>query len=82
MNQSAPRFEMPLQELFEGFAQDAVDAQVQVKDMKLDSRQVNPGDLFVALRGTEVDGVRFIDRAVERGAVAVALGCQSGECGE
>lgn len=73
MKQLSPRFEMPLQTLFDGFAQGDVCEKTRIKDMKLDSRQVNPGDLFVALRGTEVDGVHFIDRAVERGAVAVAL---------
>lgn len=73
MNQATPRFEMALQKLFDGFAQGDVCEQTHIRDMKLDSRQVNPGDLFVAVRGTEADGVHFIDRAIERGAVAVAL---------
>ena len=37
-----------------------------------DSRQVVPGDLFVALRGSEVDGRRYAASAIEKGAVAVA----------
>ncbi len=36
-----------------------------------DSRQVQPGALFVAYRGVQVDGHRFIDAAIQRGAVAV-----------
>lgn len=36
-----------------------------------DSRQVTPGALFVAYRGVHVDGHRFIDDAVRRGAVAI-----------
>ncbi len=36
-----------------------------------DSRQVSTGQLFVALRGEEVDGHQYVDRAVEAGAVAV-----------
>ena len=36
-----------------------------------DSRAVEPGDLFVARRGANVDGARFVRDAVERGAVAV-----------
>jgi UDP-N-acetylmuramoyl-L-alanyl-D-glutamate--2,6-diaminopimelate ligase len=36
-----------------------------------DSRQVQPGDLFVALAGTNHDGHQFIGEAVARGAAAV-----------
>ena len=36
-----------------------------------DSRQVGPGTLFVAVRGTTSDGHDFIDDAAARGAVAV-----------
>jgi UDP-N-acetylmuramoyl-L-alanyl-D-glutamate--2,6-diaminopimelate ligase len=37
-----------------------------------DSRRVVPGALFVALRGTHVDGHRFLSDAVTRGAAAIA----------
>jgi UDP-N-acetylmuramoyl-L-alanyl-D-glutamate--2,6-diaminopimelate ligase len=36
-----------------------------------DSRQVRPGDLFVARPGLAADGRRFVDDAVRRGAIAV-----------
>jgi UDP-N-acetylmuramoyl-L-alanyl-D-glutamate--2,6-diaminopimelate ligase len=36
-----------------------------------DSRQVTPGDLFVAIRGLDADGHDFIPDAIRRGAVAV-----------
>ena len=36
----------------------------------VDSRQVEPGDLFVAQRGESTDGARFMPEARERGAVA------------
>ncbi|MFH1018029.1 MAG: UDP-N-acetylmuramoyl-L-alanyl-D-glutamate--2,6-diaminopimelate ligase [Pseudomonadota bacterium] len=45
---------------------------VQLDGMSLDSRSVERGDLFVALRGEKADGTRFIPQAVQRGAVAVA----------
>ena len=34
----------------------------------IDSRQVQPGDMFVAYRGENVDGHRFIAKALETGA--------------
>jgi UDP-N-acetylmuramoyl-L-alanyl-D-glutamate--2,6-diaminopimelate ligase len=42
-----------------------------VSGLEYDSRQVKPGDVFVAMRGETSDGNRFIDRAIARGAVAV-----------
>jgi len=36
-----------------------------------DSRQVKPGDLFVALQGDNFDGAAFISSAVNQGAMAV-----------
>ena len=37
-----------------------------------DSRETQPGDLFVAMRGTSRDGQEFTADALQRGAVAVA----------
>ena len=45
--------------------------QVQVTALHLDSRQVQPGDTFVAVIGHSVDGRQFIDTAVNQGANAV-----------
>lgn len=44
---------------------------IQVTGVALDSRRVTAGDVFMALRGTQVDGRTFIDAAIERGAAAV-----------
>lgn len=44
---------------------------VVVSGIVLDSRQVQPGDLFVALEGGSSDGHRFIPDALQRGAIAV-----------
>ena len=46
-------------------------AAAQVTDIQLDSRKVTPGCLFVAMRGTTVDGHQFIPKAIELGASAV-----------
>jgi UDP-N-acetylmuramoyl-L-alanyl-D-glutamate--2,6-diaminopimelate ligase len=45
--------------------------EVEIKKIEFDSRKVDSGDLFVALRGTEIDGHRFVRDAVDGGAVAV-----------
>ncbi len=44
---------------------------VAIKTLAFDSREVSKGAAFVAVRGTQVDGHQFIDRAIEGGAVAV-----------
>ncbi len=36
-----------------------------------DSRKVGPNGLFVAIRGAEIDGHLFIDKAVKNGAIAI-----------
>ncbi len=42
-----------------------------VGKLVFDSRNVQAGDVFVAVRGTQVDGHRFIGQAVENGAACV-----------
>lgn len=49
----------------------AVLAELSLLDMKLDSRQVQQGDAFVALIGGQLDGRQFIHSAIEAGAVLV-----------
>ncbi len=44
---------------------------VEVGSLTLDSRSAEPGSLFFAIKGGEIDGHDFIPRAIERGAVAV-----------
>jgi UDP-N-acetylmuramoyl-L-alanyl-D-glutamate--2,6-diaminopimelate ligase len=43
----------------------------EVTGISLDSRQVQPGQLFVAIPGANADGMAFIPDALTRGAVAV-----------
>ncbi|MGH7270949.1 MAG: Mur ligase family protein, partial [Polyangiaceae bacterium] len=47
------------------------DASVRVRGVRHDSREVERGDLFVARRGENADGARFVEDAVARGAAAV-----------
>jgi UDP-N-acetylmuramoyl-L-alanyl-D-glutamate--2,6-diaminopimelate ligase len=48
------------------------DPTTRVRDVRHDSREVQPGDLFVARPGQRTDGVRFVTDALSRGAAAVA----------
>lgn len=50
---------------------ETLSADVAIKNICFDSRKVSQGDVFVATRGTAVDGHDFIAKAVEQGAVAV-----------
>src|SRR6185369_5814329 len=42
-----------------------------ITGLEYDSRRVQPGYLFVAMKGEATDGNRFIDKAIQAGAVAV-----------
>jgi UDP-N-acetylmuramoyl-L-alanyl-D-glutamate--2,6-diaminopimelate ligase len=52
---------------------DSSSGDVELAGVRDDSRRVEPGDLFVAVRGLSVDGHEFVRQAVERGAAAVAV---------
>jgi UDP-N-acetylmuramoyl-L-alanyl-D-glutamate--2,6-diaminopimelate ligase len=42
-----------------------------ITSITFDSRKVKKGSLFIASRGTAVDGHEFIDKAIESGAIAI-----------
>jgi UDP-N-acetylmuramoyl-L-alanyl-D-glutamate--2,6-diaminopimelate ligase len=46
-------------------------ADIDITDIVFDSRRVTPGCMFVAVKGTLVDGHDYIEQAVADGAVAV-----------
>ena len=63
---------MKLKDIIKGMDVEQVGAaDVQVGNIQFDSRKVSDGTLFVAQRGTKVDGHDYIEGAVEQGAVAV-----------
>ena len=45
-------------------------ADFEASGVEMDSRDVKPGDLFVALKGEAMDGHRFLPMAFEKGAIA------------
>ncbi len=46
-------------------------ADVDIVDVNIDSRRIESGHLFLAIKGTLTDGHKFIPKAIEQGAVAV-----------
>lgn len=50
-----------------------------LRQMTLDSRQVKSGDLFVALKGHQLDGRQFIPKALEQGASLVLAEADEGQ---
>ena len=43
----------------------------EITGVNIDSRRIEAGHLFVAMKGTQVDGHRFIPKAIESGAAAI-----------
>jgi stage V sporulation protein S len=56
------------------------DSDIEISGIAYDSRKVKPGYLFIAIKGYETDGHKYIDSAVANGAVAV-IGEDCVECG-
>ena len=58
---------MKLQELLKDVAvKNSTAAQdIEIKEVRYDSRAVQPGDLFVAIRGYATDGHKYIAKAME-----------------
>ena len=44
---------------------------IEINHLQIDSRKVSKGDLFVAIKGTQLDGHDFISGAIEAGADAI-----------
>lgn len=62
---------MTFQQVLDGVEVLALSGDPVVSSVEYDSRRVKPGCVFVAMRGESSDGNRFIDQAIQAGAVAV-----------
>ena len=66
---------MKLEKILKGvdIAEQTADAGMEIGELKYDSRQVQNGDVFVAITGYETDGHKYIGKAIELGASAIVL---------
>ncbi len=73
---------MKLRELLKDIEVTALwaDPDTEITGVRYDSRAVEPGDLFVAVKGLKSDGHKFIPMALSKGAAAVL--CQEAPEGE
>ena len=64
---------MKLKELLRGLGvlELHADEALDITGVQYDSRQVSPGDLFVAISGFQTDGHKYIPKAMENGAACV-----------
>ena len=67
---------MRLEELLKGCSVRLAtgDLATEILGLAYDSREVCPGYIFFAIRGTRTDGNRFIPKAIAKGASAVVSG--------
>ena len=54
-----------------GFGGDLVD--VEVQRVETDSRKIQKGDLFIAIKGEKFDGHNFVKQVIESGAELVVV---------
>ena len=72
---------MKLQDLLKGVAvlESTAAPDTEINEVRYDSRAVQPGDLFVAIRGYATDGHQYIGKALEQGAAAIV--CEEATAG-
>ena len=51
----------------------SVEGEWEAAGVSIDSRNIRPGELFVALKGERFDGHAYVDAAIEAGAVAAVV---------
>ena len=64
---------MKLEVIIQGVAIEEIKGDIlkEIKGIHIDSRLVEEGDMFVAVKGTQTDGHAYIEKAIEKGAIAI-----------
>lgn len=64
---------MKLEKIIKGITVNEIigDASQEISGINMDSRLIEPGHIFVAVKGTQTDGHTYIQKAIEKGARTV-----------
>ena len=73
MTSQANKYSMPLQDLLKGYVNDLDNNvnEITIEGLSFDSRTIQNNYLFLAVKGETVNGIEFINNALEQGAAAV-----------
>jgi UDP-N-acetylmuramoyl-tripeptide--D-alanyl-D-alanine ligase len=66
-------FAMTLSEVAQGIGARLIGADASIGGVSTDTRTLQPGDLFVAIKGDNFDGHEYLGRALEKGAVGALV---------
>lgn len=64
---------LSLQDISTRLQAEVVNGDASFSSVSIDSRQLQPGDLFIAIKGPNFDGHRFVEAARQAGAVAALV---------
>ena len=64
-------YSVNLNDLLHGYISDDKFNDINITGLSLDSRHIKVGELFIAIKGETVNGIEFINSAIENGAAAV-----------
>jgi UDP-N-acetylmuramoyl-L-alanyl-D-glutamate--2,6-diaminopimelate ligase len=73
MVQPVNAYSYSLKKLLNSFATEQLVVDIYVKGLSIDSRDIEPGYLFVAVQGVTNHGRQFVAQAIKRGACAVLV---------
>ncbi len=71
MTSHTKKYSMNLNDLLNSYITDDGFNDINITGLSLDSRNIKNNDLFIAIKGETVNGIEFINSAIEQGAVAV-----------
>ena len=71
MTSQTKQYSMNLNDLLNSYITDDKFNDINITGLSLDSREVKENYLFIAIKGETVNGIEFINNAIEKGAAAV-----------